>query len=1038
MCNTYFICYNALHTEMHNQFMEQRHLIDWLELLGYRDEENQLFLEKESVAPEHPYSIEMWEMLNKDGDIRASAIFDVEGVPTVAFFDRQKGDELSESSLQLIRQKLWNQNLVSVVLVFDEAAVTAFPVSKKKDKGQRIDRESASQNGLFSASEIASSDIRQRLPLWFKTESRVDKRLLKNLSDVIQLLQKENVEVSGAQILVGQMLFISYLEHRDIVSNVYRERRQVDSLESLIANKDRAGISELIEALQQDFNGDFLASVREKAGLWKNLNDQAFELLNDFLQSVDVATGQTSFWNYDFSKIPVELLSGIYESFLGDEQKNLAAYYTPRHLANLTIDQALIDSPGILKEVVLDGACGSGILLTTFFRRLLSAAEREKGKQLTLRERVTLLKQHIFGSDLNDSALRVTAFSLYLSLLERLEPRDVAALQENHSVKLPHLRKSNLFSGEAEGDFFSSQNAHLDNNKITLVLSNPPWKEPSKNEVTSADKWIENTSYSVSNRQVASSYALRAADYLDPNGRVCLIMPVGQLVSPSASDFLKNWLSVFKPTRIINFADLQQLLFKSASHSCFICVAKKRDDGKDLISSVETFEYCVPKSDVSLALGRLTLQSGDRLRLQTQSVFEDHNRLATLMWGTKEDLALITKLRAQGSILDFLTGPIDQRRWVMRGGVHIKDRNTVPVSSEPIKHLPFVRTDVFKLSPGVLHSDFLCSFPQEVDEVANITESLLSVFDGPRVLFPDGFDSKRQLRSAYFDQPAAFTVSVNTISGSKEDSDLLKFLSVFLRSKLASYFLIMSSWQVMADRNAVRNVNVKSFPFFAPENSPDPSKATSIIKKVVKLLDTVRQSESLHIKHEFNNRLSEFNQLVYDYFSLTEREIALVEDVVNYVSPSIRPRSFKKIYTQMQYQATESLITGYAARLKSELERWRTIMGGDGKFNIDVITPEQQQRGENGIVRISLKKNQARMSAPANQVENAVKNTLAKLKEQSINNQVNGPSSLAFSLDTFVWVEDALYIAKPLIVRYWLQRNAIKDARLIVEAIHRD
>ena len=41
--------------------------------------------------------------------------------------------------------------------------------------------------------------------------------------------------------------------------------------------------------------------------------------------------------------------------------------------------------------------------------------------------------------------------------------------------------------------------------------------------------------------------------------------------------------------------------------------------------------------------------------------------------------------------------------------------------------------------------------------------AFLSVFKGPRVLFPDGFDSQRQLRSAYFDEPAAFTVSIKAI-----------------------------------------------------------------------------------------------------------------------------------------------------------------------------------------------------------------------------------------------------------------------------------
>ena len=64
-----------------------------------------------------------------------------------------------------------------------------------------------------------------------------------------------------------------------------------------------------------------------------------------------MVTGQGDFWNYDFSHIPVELLSGLYESFLSsDQQENDSAYYTPRHLAVLAVDQALAASQDPLSE----------------------------------------------------------------------------------------------------------------------------------------------------------------------------------------------------------------------------------------------------------------------------------------------------------------------------------------------------------------------------------------------------------------------------------------------------------------------------------------------------------------------------------------------------------------------------------------------------------------------------------------------------------------------------------------------------------------
>jgi hypothetical protein len=166
----------------------------------------------------------------------------------------------------------------------------------------------------------------------------------------------------------------------------------------------------------------------------------------------------------------VELLSGIYESFLGEAKKKLAAYYTPRHLANLVVSQALEGSKDVLTERIFDGACGSGILLTTAFRRMLGEAEaRSPDFRLPLTARIELLREHIFGSDISDAACRVTAFSLYLSLLERLEPSDVAALCDDAQVKLPTLRGRNLFSGSTQGDFFSDENPHFQQGRIQPV-----------------------------------------------------------------------------------------------------------------------------------------------------------------------------------------------------------------------------------------------------------------------------------------------------------------------------------------------------------------------------------------------------------------------------------------------------------------------------------------------------------------------------------------------------------------------------------------
>jgi hypothetical protein len=92
----------------------------------------------------------------------------------------------------------------------------------------------------------------------------------------------------------------------------------VRPLYDLISEKDRAGLRKLIRMLRTDFNGDFLTSADSESG-WENLSDQAFDWILQFLDRTTLRTGQASFWRYDFSHIPIELIASIYETFLASK-----------------------------------------------------------------------------------------------------------------------------------------------------------------------------------------------------------------------------------------------------------------------------------------------------------------------------------------------------------------------------------------------------------------------------------------------------------------------------------------------------------------------------------------------------------------------------------------------------------------------------------------------------------------------------------------------------------------------------------------------
>ncbi|MCI1710973.1 MAG: N-6 DNA methylase [Chiayiivirga sp.] len=1027
-----------------------QHLLEpWWDALGYDPASPSLHQPAgRQLIARHPYAPELHDLLNPQGEIRAQAVFDVEGVPTVGFF-ADDGSLLDDPArLTALRQRIWNQGLISIVLVATPTALVPVSVNPRAGVGQALSREQARRDGPLSRADVQSGDVRNRYPDWFQAEDRVDRKLLTNLRITIERLEKlrhtdtTTVTREDAQYLVGQVLFVSYLEHRGIVGDIYRDKRNVGTLKALVDQRDRDGVMRLLQQLKIDFNGDFLEREDGAGAVWRLLPNEAFGVIQDLLSATDLSRAQPSFFPYNFRYIPVELLSGIYESFIGESKKGLAAYYTPRNLANLVVDQAFEASSDILAERIFDGACGSGILLTTAFRRMLGEAEaRSTQQQLSLTERIAFLRDHIFGSDVSDAACRVTAFSLYLSLLERLEPSDIAALCDDANVTLPTLRGHNLFSGPVAGDFFSAANPHFQRGGYTLCLSNPPWREPATGERTSADVWAENESEPVPRalRQMAADFAWRAEAALTPNGRLCLILPMSLLLKPTSQDYLAAWLERVRWQRVINFGDLKELLFDDGRFSCVVLLAQRRTKlatQRWRIPVDETFEYWVPKADVGLAFGRLTLHGVDRHDVQTQAIVDQNRELVTRMWGDDYDMALWATLRLRGTFGDMFRGKT--KRWTRCKGFHRTD-NAAPAalrtSTEPLWDLRFLTPAHLKDLPVVVASEGL-PFPREqIPSTPRPFEDLLPVFDGPRILFPDGPAPDRSIRAAFVNGPASFMSSVGAIAGPPADEDLLRFTAMYLRSDLVRYFMVMQLYQLLSDRDRVSLRDIADFPFFPPERHRSPDEARAIVSEVAKLSRALEAAPELGRLSLWEQQRPRVQQLIEAYFELDDEARAIVHETVEVIVPSTRPYGLSRVFEIASQRVSVARAHTYARALRTELEVWRDTHDGRGEFEIETLLTDADRAGPFGVVRISLRSE--RVPAPvARRTDDAVYAVLHELNQRKLL-PLSVRESVYFVPDTVIQAGDTLYLIKPQTERLWLRRQALRDAATIVKFTQR-
>lgn len=1013
-------------------------LDSWLIKLAYTDFSEDLFRVGDSAGV-RPYAAEIDEMLAPDGGIGASAVFCFGDQPTICFLDAQiiKGDV--EKRVEQIRQRIWNQNLASIVLVVDEEVLSAYSVNEREAEPDTLLRANVVARGAWSAYEVQSGFIKDRLSDWFKPEARVDQRLLVNLRDVVRALIKADLNATEAEALMAQVIFLCYLEQRGIVGPAYRETHKLDFLEAYVSKRDGVGIDAYFQQLSKDFNGDFLSSSDGGAPKWSKLSYRAFEAVHLFLEAVDFETGQGSFWRYDFSHIPVEMISGIYETLLKERQGALGAYYTPRHLANLVTEQAFESFSTPENCSVYDGACGSGILLTTAFRKMLRSAEVAHGRKLRFDERVTLMRKSIFGNDVDETACWISAFSLYLSLLEDLDPVDISSLQSDADQKLPNLvgPGRNIQKGAKLGDFFSPDNPFAGKGKFDIFLCNPPWRQSDDDENPSWETWCreQKTPYPIGRRQIAAGFAFRASQSVRDGGVIALIMPLNLMVGATGQStaFRQRWLEDVQVERIINFADVRRLLFAAAKHPCAVVRARPRQFGEGVIELAnEIVEYWTPKTDVSLALGRLALHPIDRKLLTAKDIYSKPYLLISAYWGEQRDLDLLRRLGRFGELGQFMAKREDP--WVSGKGFHAPNHSNPSRSLGLLEPLAFLPAERMPRRYLVIASDAQLDWVRDRYQiVASPGGRNGRLYHGPRVILTDGLTDEYGIRAVYTEEEFAFTSSIGAIGGSRQDAGLIKFLAAYLRSPIATFLLIIKGYSVIGERPRVAIEDIKAFPFCGPEQHPDPANASIIIEEVAKQFDALAAVPEWQRDDAYAQMRDRLDELVFDYFLLSESDRLLVRDMVRVVAASIQPQDYSRLTTPLLHRPRSQEVADYVSILTNELATSRRRTGGRGALNVQAVI--DGSAGFFGAVRISLShcdddqtkilRSDDAFRALLADIEAALGQALDEADRENLFRMPNAMTVAG----------NAFYFIKPMRRRFWLARTALADADLITRTV---
>lgn len=494
-------------------------------------------------------------------------------VPQIYIYDNTK-NTLSGSDLANIHRDLWSNSQIPMFIVIEKTEVKIFDTRKpvevfgKTIETTPIDTIPISadairqysrklfDSGLFWETEKAKGHFLESTSAY---KDLVDG--LKRIRD--KFLEDINLPSKIAHKILVFAILIKYLEERGnederlFAENFFQEFNAKNFCGVL---RQKGKIVELFAKLSQHFNGRIFE--------WENSEEKHLVAetdlseLADFLDADIDKYKQLILWRqYSFNRLPVELISTVYETFLTDKKD---AVYTPEFLVNTLLDEAMpLSDYEQTSFKTIDVSCGSGIFLVGAFKRLAQRHRylqfKETGELLPAKPDVLLkiIKENIFGVDIEDESVRLTVFSLCLALCDELTPKQIwteLKFKKNFQTNFVH---QNFFK------FLKSLN-EADKGSWDLVIGNPPFKElsPDKEEyqeIVEVNSEIKQRSKEkiYPQNQLALMFLDQVPHLLKENGLVCLILPAAPLLYNNSPEFRKHFFPKYQVSQILDFTVLE-------------------------------------------------------------------------------------------------------------------------------------------------------------------------------------------------------------------------------------------------------------------------------------------------------------------------------------------------------------------------------------------------------------------------------------------------------------------------------------------------
>lgn len=586
-----------------------------------------------NLHPKHYIALEFAENLEADAVYFKYYDDNRFCVPQVYFYDNSNGI-YDKNKISKIHRNVYSSSQVPLICIVDKKSVSLFDT---REPIEILNNQITNKKGLidkpylfeelellskyFNAKKLNSGDF------WESDEASAhfknNKSVYEALVDALSLIRKDFHKVfqnfknfeneKSANDFADEILFkcilIKYLEENGLeFAQKFYEDNDIH-LNSLNEILESGLLIQLLDALEFHFNGNVFYIEDDKREILKNLDLSSLALCLDGKYG---SNRSLYLWEmYSFKHIPIELISNFYEEFIPKDKENSGTVYTPSHLVNLLIDECLplSDKKEHLNFNIrlADVSCGSGIFITTAFKRLVQRLRIQKwikaGKpkelpQPTLKEVKAVLSNNIFGIDKNNTATKLAKFSLQLALCQLVPKKELWTWNDDRVFR--DLQNINIFSNDFFDFLVEEKSFH---NSLDLIIGNPPFQSLKEDKVNKEYSTIAKKlktelgfgfSVKIPDNQLALMFLEASGLLLKPKGDLCFIQKSTSLLYNSGSKEFRNSLfNQFYVHQIIDFTLLKNDLFKSKGKEVIENGKPKLDkNGKTVKGKPTSVESC--------------------------------------------------------------------------------------------------------------------------------------------------------------------------------------------------------------------------------------------------------------------------------------------------------------------------------------------------------------------------------------------------------------------------------------------------------------